>query len=116
MLITSPLKIWLSNQPIDMRKGIDGLCFLIVDAFNLTPSSGELFLFYNRQFNKLKILYWDKNGFCLWYKRLEKTKLKIPFPLGTKLQISQTQLRWLLDGLDFTTMTEIKSVEPIIFF
>lgn len=116
MLITAPSKIWLSDKPIDMRKGIDGLCFFIVDAFNLTPSSGELFIFYNRPGTKLKILYWDKNGFCLWYKRLEKTKLKIPSALNGQLQMSNTQLRWLLDGLDFTTMNEMQSTEPTIFF
>jgi transposase len=116
MLIATPLKVWLSEKPTDMRKAIDGLCFLVIDAMQLDPNSGELFIFYNRQFNKLKILYWDKNGFCLWYKRLEKDRFKLPLNSSSQLQITATQLRWLLDGLDFMNMKEIKALEHSIFF
>ena len=116
MFIASSLKVWLSAKPTDMRKAIDGLSFLVVDAMQLDPNSGELFIFYNRQFNKLKILYWDKNGFCLWYKRLEKYHFKLPKNPSSHLQISATQLRWLLDGLDFTNMKEAKVLEHKIFF
>ena len=116
MLITSPLKIWLSATPTDMRKAIDGLCCLVIDALQLDPSSGELFIFYNRQFTKLKILYWDKTGFCLWYKRLEKQRFKLPKNPTEHLQITATQLRWLLDGLDFAKMQEATPLEHTIFF
>lgn len=116
MLITTPFKVWLSAKPTDMRKAIDGLCFLVVDVMQLDPNSAELFIFYNRQFNKLKVLYWDKNGFCLWYKRLEKDRFKLPPNLNSQLQITTTQLRWLLDGLDFMNMTETKALEHSIFF
>lgn len=116
MLIATPLKIWISAKPTDMRKAIDGLCFLVVEAMQLEPNSGELFIFYNRQFDKLKILYWDKNGFCLWYKRLEKYHFKLPKNPGSRLQITATQLRWLLDGLDFMNMKETKALEHNIFF
>lgn len=116
MLIATSLKVWLSAKPTDMRKAIDGLSFLVVDAMQLDPNSGELFIFYNRQFNKLKILYWDKNGFCLWYKRLEKHRFKLPPNPTSPLQITATQLRWLLDGLDFMNMKETKALDHSIFF
>jgi transposase len=116
MLIATSLKVWLSATPTDMRKAIDGLSFLVVDAMQLAPNSGELFIFYNRQFNKLKILYWDKNGFCLWYKRLEKHRFKLPTNPTSPLQITATQLRWLLDGLDFMNMKETKFLDQSIFF
>jgi transposase len=116
MLITAPLKIWLSDKATDMRKQIDGLCFLVVESMHLDPSSGELFIFYNRQFNKLKLLYWDKNGFCLWYKRLEKHHFKISKTKSGQIEISPTQLRWLLDGLDFLNMKESKPLKHELFF
>lgn len=116
MLIATPLKVWLSAKPTDMRKAIDGLSFLVIDVMQLDPNSGELFIFYNRQFNKLKILYWDKNGFCLWYKRLEKHRFKLPLNPTIPIQITATQLRWLLDGLDFMSMKETKTLDHSIFF
>ena len=116
MLIATPLKVWLSATLTDRRKAIDGLSFLVVEAMQVEPNSGELFIFYNRAFTKLKILYWDKNGFCLGYKRLEKHRFKLPPTLTSPLQLTATQLRWLLDGLDFITMKETKALEPSIFF
>jgi transposase len=104
MFLSNKLKMWLSATSTDMRKSINGLCFLVVDTMKLDPVSGELFIFYNKSFNKLKILYWDTNGFCLWYKRLEKHRFKLPDDISESLVISSQQLRWLLEGLDFTKM------------
>jgi len=104
MFLSNKLKVWLSATSTDMRKSINGLCFLVVDTMKLDPISGELFIFYNKGFNKLKILYWDTNGFCLWYKRLEKHRFKLPNDISESLVISSQQLRWLLEGLDFTKM------------
>ena len=101
------LKIWLYRAPVDMRKSIDGLSIVIADSLNMNPMNSEIFVFYNRHGDKIKILYWDKNGFCLWYKRLEKGKFKIP---GIQEEYSMTaeQLRWLLDGLDIGQMTPVE--------
>jgi transposase len=104
LITTTNLKVWLSAQPSDMRKSIDGLSFLVTEAMKLNPVSGELFIFYNKRFDKLKILHWDVNGFCLWYKRLEKHRFKLPNNLETPLGISIQELRWLLDGLDFSNI------------
>ncbi len=78
MLLTFNTAIWLYPQPIDFRKQIDGLVILVADHLNLNPISGQLFLFRNRTAKKLKILWWDRNGFWLFYKRLEKGKLIFP--------------------------------------
>ncbi len=76
MFITSETKVWICNETIDFRRAsIDGLSMFVAGSFNMQPASGELFVFYNRYCDKLKILYWDNDGFALWYKRLEKINL-----------------------------------------
>lgn len=107
MWSTGNLKIWLYKEPIDMRKSIDGLSIVVADTLNINPMNSEIFVFYNRHGDKIKILYWDKNGFCLWYKRLEKGRFNIP---GVQEEYSMTaeQLRWLLDGLDIGQMQPIE--------
>lgn len=103
MLFNPELTIWLYNTTTDMRKSIDGLSVLVSSVMEKNPTKGgELFLFYNRNNDKLKILYWDKNGFCLWYKRLVKGRFKIP--KGGANSMSYEQLRWLLDGLDIENL------------
>jgi len=97
--------IHLATQPVDMRKSIDGLSALVADQLELNPLSGQLFIFYNRGRDKIKVLYWDKNGFCLWYKRLERQRFHIPEKLPSDtLTISNDQLSWLLSGLHFHQM------------
>jgi len=102
MLSRSMPTIHLATEPVDMRKSIDGLAALVADHLALNPLSGQLFLFYNRNRDKIKALYWDKNGFCLWYKRLERHRFHIPekLPSGT-LTMTDDQLSWLLSGLHF---------------
>lgn len=70
-------KIYIQMDPVDMRKSIDGLTALIVDNFSMQPQSGSLFLFYNKKRDKIKSVYWDKNGFVLHYKRLDKGRFKL---------------------------------------
>lgn len=102
--------ILLFNQPIDMRKSIDGLSLLVTQHFNLQPTSGSLFVFCNKGKDKIKILYWDRNGFCLWYKRLEQEKFHISYALSGVAQLDKQQLGWLLDGLDYANLHGHKSV------
>ena len=107
MWLTGNLKIWLYKEPVDMRKSIDGLSIVVADSLNVNPMNSEIFVFYNRYGDKIKILYWDKNGFCLWYKRLEKGQFKIP-DSPSEYTITAEQLRWFLDGLDIGQMKPIQ--------
>ena len=116
MFITSDIKVWICNEPTDMRKSIDGLSMMVADSFNLQPANGELFVFYNSYRDKLKILYWDNNGFVVWYKRVEKSKFAIPATLIKPLAINTKQLRWLLDGLDISKLQGHKSLEYDDYF
>lgn len=113
-MFRSNSKIFLSSSHTDMRKSINGLSFIVSDNMASDPLSGELFIFYNRTFDKLKIIYWDGNGFCLLYKRLEKGHFKLPKKMNGILKISPQQLKWLLDGLEFLKMTSNKKYD--IFF
>ncbi|MCP4887188.1 MAG: IS66 family insertion sequence element accessory protein TnpB, partial [Planctomycetaceae bacterium] len=70
--------VYLCAQPVDFRKSINGLSAMVELEFDLDPFAEALFVFCNRQRDKVKILYWEKNGFCLWYKRLEKDRFKWP--------------------------------------
>ena len=95
-------EIYLHREPVDFRKSIDGLSSIVVEAFSQDPFSGSLFLFCNRARNRMKILYWDKSGFALWYKRLEKERYKWPRLLEVDEVVSLTheQLEGLLAGYE----------------
>ena len=105
-MLTFPatLKVLVSIKPIDMRKAIDGLTLLVIEHLQQNPQESALFLFCNQQRNKVKGLYWDKNGFVMIYKRLERKKFSIPKQGETKLEITHQQLSWLLAGFDFMGM------------
>jgi transposase len=92
------LRVFLAPGFTDMRKSINGLSVL-VDNLELDPFSGHLFVFCNRRQNILKILYWDRNGFCLWHKRLEKHHFNWPRSIADVREIEPRSLGWLLDGL-----------------
>ena len=98
MLKASGLRVFLAPGFTDMRKSINGLSIL-VDDFDLDPFSGHLFVFCNRRRNILKVLYWDRNGFCLWHKRLEKHRFSWPCSITEVMEIESRSLDWLLDGL-----------------
>lgn len=85
----------------DLRKGVNGLSLLIQNVMNNDPFSKSLFLFCNNQRKLLKIVYWDRNGFCLWQKRLEKNKFPWPETEEEAREIRFDELKMLLDGIDF---------------
>jgi transposase len=105
-------QIYISLSPIDMRKSIDSLSALVVEEFQNDPQSGHLFVFHNRSRDKVKILYWNKNGFVLHYKRMEKHRFVIP-KLNDRVQlaISETQLHGLLAGLNFEIIGEFDELD-----
>src|SRR5690554_2705992 len=105
-MFVEPPAIYLYKQPVDFRKSINGLSAIVEAEMDRSPFSGAVFVFCNRQRDKLKVLYWDKTGFCLWYKRFEKAKFKWPRNMpGSTITLTEQQWAWLLDGLDITLST-----------
>lgn len=93
-------RVYLATGSTDLRKSIDGLSVLVKEGFQLDPFYPCLFVFCNRNRDKLKILQWEHNGFWLHYRRLEKGKFQWPQKDGAGVTtISRRELRWLLDGL-----------------
>ncbi len=92
-------QVFIAPGVTDMRKSINGLSILVAEQLELDPLSGHLFAFCNRRRDIIKILYWDRNGFCLWHKRLEKDRFKWPETEDDVLNVHGNELGWLLDGL-----------------
>lgn len=80
--------IWLYPKPIDFRQQMNGLIMLVADHLRFDPTSGQLFLFRNRHANKIKVLWWERNGFWLCYRRLERGKFIFPEITNTPLQLT----------------------------
>lgn len=102
------VKIFVSTAPTDMRKSFDGLTALAETVISQSPTSGHLFLFINRTRDRLKILYWDRDGLAIWYKRLEQGTFQMPRvanageqPPG--IEIRADELAMLLGGIDLAS-------------
>jgi transposase len=97
------VRLFLCTRPIDCRKSFDGLYALVTQHLQLDPLSGHLFIFRNRTGERLKILYWDRDGLAVWYKRLEQGCFRLPTltpTAGPSLEISAADLAMLLEGVD----------------
>ena len=103
MVPSEQTRVYLAPGATDMRKQIDGLAALVEEVLEQDPFGEALFVFCNRGRDKLKILYWQRNGFWLWYRRLERERFRWPRTEALSdaaLEITARELRWLLDGLD----------------
>ncbi len=94
------VRIFVKPGATDMRKQQAGLSVLVQNILKEDPFNGSLYLFCNRRRNLLKLLYWDTNGFCMWQKRLEQDTFPWPKTPEEALEITERQLRLLLEGLD----------------
>lgn len=109
-------QVFLATGVTDMRKSINGLSLIVSEQFGEDPFSGSVFVFCNRSRDKLKILYWECNGFWLYYRRLDKGKFQWPTALNDQtVSLTLRELRWLLDGLSYqqvhahTTVSGLKN-------
>jgi transposase len=93
-------RVWLVLGKTDMRKAINGLSDIVANRLKLPAMSGHYFVFCGRRRNTIKILYWENNGYCIWYKRLEAERFRWPRNELEAQAISGEELRWLLSGLD----------------
>ena len=98
------VRIFLAAGPTDMRKGFDSLASAVEASMALDPFSGHLFVFRSRRGDRIKVLWWDRDGYCLWYKRLEKGSFRFPAAPpanGSKgVEVKAADLMMILDGVD----------------
>lgn len=99
-------KIYLAVQPVDTRKSFDGLCAVISEVLNKNPLTGHVFLFRGKRGDRIKALWWDRNGLVVWCNRLEKVRFKWPQPNAKFPEITEIEFSLLLDGVDFTRLKQ----------
>lgn len=110
----SAVRIFVCTQPADMRRSFDGLSGMAANLMKQDPLSGALFVFRNRNRDRLKIMYWDKDGLAIWYKRLEKGTFQLPTDMKDKedrpisSEISSEELSMLLGGIDLANVKRRK--------
>lgn len=97
-----PVRIFLCLRPVDMRLSFDRLAAMAEEVCGESPLSGHLFVFHSRRRDRIKILYWDRDGLALWYKRLEKGSFPFPKPDAGSLAVSPAELSLLLEGVDIS--------------
>lgn len=107
-------KIYLKNGHTDMRRGIDGLAGVVKEEMGLKVCDEKaMFIFCGRKKDRYKILYWERDGFTLLYKRIEKGRLKWPNELEAVLQLTSQQYRWLTEGLSISQPRAIQEIESV---
>jgi transposase len=111
-----PVRVFLSTQPADMRRSFDGLALLVQEHLGQDPLSGDLFVFRSKRGDRVKMLYWQEDGYCLWYKRLELGTFRFPaLPAAGQsgpyaragdhgLVIRAAELAMLLDGVELSSV------------
>jgi transposase len=92
--------IWLATQATDLRKSFDSLAELVRQQLQGDPLSGHLFVFRNRRADRVKLLYWDNDGYAIWYKRLEVGTFRFPASDSGRVAVRAADLQMLLDGVD----------------
>ncbi|MEW6440660.1 MAG: IS66 family insertion sequence element accessory protein TnpB [bacterium] len=96
------VRIFLCTRPVDMRLSFDRLAALAEQVLEESPFTGHLFVYVNRQGDRVKILYWDRVGFAIWYRRLERGTYRFPFVEGPRVEMNSSELALILEGIDLS--------------
>lgn len=110
MILSSAVRAYLCAEAVDMRKSIDGLSQMVVTALGMNPLSGQVFVFIGRRRDRAKLLVWDRHGFWVLYKRLERGRFTDPARLAGS-GIAMSELVAWLEGIDLSRTRRLKSVE-----
>ena len=108
LIIKAP-QMWLVTRPVDFRYSIDGLASIIINELGYKPIN-SIYVFVNKQRNRIKLLLWHHNGFVLIYKRLECGNFTLPASDDNAITLDEKQLSWLLAGLDWHLMSNFKGL------
>jgi len=100
LMLPASVRVFLAVEPADMRCQIDGLMARVTRVLGDDAYSGALFVFRNRRADRVKILYWQPGGFCIWFRRLEKGRFRFPEAEGQKVEVEAAELALMLEGID----------------
>jgi transposase len=102
LTLPASVRVYLAAEPVDLRRGHDGLVAIVRNVWRLNPFDGHLFVFLGRRIDRVKILVWDRNGFVLYYKRLSQGRFRMPEVAkgAQRVEMDATTLAMLLDGID----------------
>lgn len=107
--LSASVRVFLCTRPTDMRKSFDGLSGLVQECFQQDVLTGHLFLFVNRRRDRIKVLYFDRDGLVIWYKRLEEGSFEIPRTAETAgIELRPAQLAMILSGIDLQSARQRK--------
>jgi transposase len=115
MLITSSqLKVFVALTPVDLRRGHDGLCKLAEGVLRCDPYSGHYFVFFGKRLDRIKILFWDRGGFVIYYKRLARGRFRLPAlgADGASVELDGAELAMLLGGFDVRSARRTAAWRP----
>lgn len=111
MLMLPPgIKVYIATGAIDMRKSFDGMSAIVSQTLKKDVFSGSLFVFCNKRGDKIKIFYWDRNGYCCWYKRLERGVFRLPRITGTTCSVSPSELGLILEGIELQDRQRLRAL------
>jgi transposase len=102
------VRVWLYTRPTDMRKSYDGLSALVKNTLHEDPASGHVFVFINRKRTQMKVLYFDRSGYCVWSKRLEQGRFQYRSSGAYKVALDWTQLKLILEGIELKNTRQYK--------
>jgi len=100
LMLPPSVRIFLAAGPADLRRSFDGLAAMAREVIREDPLSGHLFVFSNRRRDRVKVLFWDRSGFVLWYKRLEKGVFRFPSAEAGSVEVEAAELMLLLEGIE----------------
>ncbi len=112
--VAAHTKIFLATEPVDLRRGHDGLSALVKTRFSMDPLDGHLFVFIGRRRDRVKILFWDRGGFVLYYKRLAQGRFRMPMipESADRIVLDGTELAMLLGGFDLAKTRRVAAWTP----
>ena len=115
MSLPPSVRLYVASQPVDGRKGVDSLMVIVRDVFGHDPFGGHLFVFFSKRCDRVRIVYWDRDGFASWTKRLEKGRFKPVFSVDGQLTaaaIEAAELGLIIQGLDLRDAQRRPRWEP----
>ena len=101
--LSAAVRVYLATRPADLRQSFDGLAALVSGGLALDPLSGHLFVFINKRRDRIKVLYWDRDGLAVWAKRLERGTFRLPAAGADRVEMTTAELAALLAGIDLNT-------------